>query len=122
LEEMIRTYSRLNDFQYDDIDLPKVGAVVDAGCAYCATILVTTLIHNPLTPITTHPTLTPTHSQYSEAPAWDHSWLNSHLDTFVSALGGLNDRGGITLPLPPVYIVYNSYHCHNQHHTQIKPS
>ena len=43
LEEMIRTYSRLNNFQYDavialrpdtamlrDIDLPKVGVVVDA--------------------------------------------------------------------------------------------
>jgi len=54
LEEMIRTYSRLNNFQYDavialrpdtamlrDIDLPKVGVVVNAGCAHCA--------HNPLT-------------------------------------------------------------------------
>ena len=69
LEEMIRTYSRLNNFQYDavialwpdiamlrDIDLPKVGVVVDAGCASCATILVTILTHNPLSLPLTHNT------------------------------------------------------------------
>lgn len=96
LEEMIRTYSHLNNFQYDavialrpdtamlrDIDLPKVAVVVDAGCAYCATLLVITLTHNPLppqsqpTPLSLIPTLTPTHS---------HSYPLSHSHSYPLTL------------------------------------
>lgn len=96
---MIRTYSRLNNFQYDavialrpdtamlrDIDLPKVGVVVDATLSVTHPTLIPT-------PLTTHsnPTYnTPQHLHEIRADS-TAIWIPS-----FQHWGGLNDRGGIT--------------------------